>query len=78
MIVGTQAKMNIDVEEIQSVRQKSLFRVEGFMFQVDKRKEDKLYCRCIRKFTDSCSARVIISKVSIATRHSERIIPLRM
>ncbi|XP_028966906.1 uncharacterized protein LOC114828143 [Galendromus occidentalis] len=49
-------------EEIESAWANSLYRVNDFLFEVDKKKEQKHYCRCIRKKSDGCSARIIVVK----------------
>lgn len=58
-----EANMELEVEETKSARGNPLFRVNDFMYEVDKRTDSKFFCRCIRKRSDVCLARAIIVKV---------------
>ena len=54
---------DLNLEVIPSAKGNPLFRVRSYMYEVDKKAEDKFYCRCIRKKSEGCKARANISKV---------------
>lgn len=52
-----------NLEVILSAKGNPLFRVGNYLYEVDKEVEDKFYCRCIRKKSEGCEARVSICKI---------------
>ncbi|XP_018495441.1 zinc finger protein 799 [Galendromus occidentalis] len=39
-----------------------MFRVNDFIYEVDKKNNGKFFCRCIKRKTEDCSARVVVVK----------------
>jgi len=61
-VATSEVLLKMNVEEVESARGKSLYRVDEFMYEVEKTREGKLFCRCIRKKKDNCLARAVIIK----------------
>ena len=50
----------MEVQVLPSMRGSSIYSVNSYLFEIEKKTHEVLYCRCIRKKSRGCSARVIL------------------
>ena len=58
----------MDVQEVPSHKKKGLFLIDGYLYEGEKKRGSKHYCRCVRYKNEKCLARAIMEKVGFGSR----------
>ncbi|XP_018497477.1 uncharacterized protein LOC108864276 [Galendromus occidentalis] len=52
----------MNVQAVESTKGRSLYRANGFLYELEEKILEKLYCRCVQKRWRNCGARSILCK----------------